>query len=211
MELKSSEVFLGPSAGWHFWGRFLTHWKSTIPVFPRQICSLRSPRRCAVEKEQRQAGWMAVRGHTLPALSAPTFLPKSSRFEPCGSRGTKPDGWCLFRQRSLPALGSHVRLGLCWGFHRGFAPSAEHLSTPQAQVLPRHGHRRVPPRGGGCGVLVLSVQAPPTCGPQGTQAGAEWWGGSAILQPFTFTNQDLTLQVSPLGLPPEEKKNKIRN
>lgn len=108
MELKSSEVFLSPSAGWHVWGRFLTRWKSTIPVFPRQICSLRSPRRCAVEKEQRQAGWMAVRGHTLPALPAPTFLPKSSRFEPRGSRGTKPDGCCLSRQRSLPAGGSHV-------------------------------------------------------------------------------------------------------
>lgn len=96
---------------------------------------------------------MVVRGHTMPALSAPTSLPRPAAFEPASPLGAETQsrmaGCCLASgQRSLPALELCVLgcgAGLCRGILGAFLPGLGHLSSLQAQLLPWQGHPREPP------------------------------------------------------------------
>lgn len=91
--------------------------------------------------------------------------------------------------------------GLCRGILGAFLPGPGHLCSLQAQLLPWQGHPRDAPRGGGCEVPVLRVQATP----KGRRT--EGRGRAAAHQPFAFANRrDLTQpHLAPEG---DEKKNK---
>lgn len=105
-----------------------------------------------MKKEQRRAGWVAVKGHTLPALPAPISLSRPAEFEPASPPGAETQsrmaGCSLAScQRSLPALEPRV-LGCVWsralqGHLGGFPPRAGPSVLPASPAAALAG----PPQG----------------------------------------------------------------
>lgn len=192
MEVKSSELFPSPSAGWHLRRRFVKQRRSSIPVIPWQMCARRSPRRCAVKKRTKAS---RVGGGLGPypcqlCLHPPPCpdLLDASLGEPSGCADPKAGDWVL---SCLWPAGAPSRV--CRAVEQGSAGGSWGLSSRGCAICPpckpsccpgRATPGTSPPqRGGGCGDPVPRLHAPP----KGRRAGGK--GRAAAHQPFTFANR----------------------
>lgn len=135
MEVKSSELFPSPSAGWHLRRRFVKQRRSSIPVIPWQMCARRSPRRCAVKKRTKAS---RVGGGLGPypcqlCLHPPPCpdLLDPSLGEPSGSADPKAGDWVL---SCLWPAGAPSRV--CRAVEQGSAGGSWGLSSRGCAICP---------------------------------------------------------------------------